>query len=72
MRYVKAKCAEYRQELTYRIYITDCLYYQGENKRLTSRFYDLAFPKKEDKRTGDQIALDVITRLNLKVGNDNE
>lgn len=57
----------YNEELAYRIYITDSLYYEADNKRLTNRFLDLLKRKPVDKRTGDEIASDVITRLGLKL-----
>ncbi len=51
------------------MYISDTLYYQGEQKRLTVRYADIVNPneKAEDTRTGDEIAEDVISRLNLKM-----
>lgn len=58
---------EYHKELAYRIYITDSLFYQSDEKRLTKRFYDIIKPAPVDKRSGDDIALDVIGRLSLKV-----
>lgn len=68
MRYVKAKYKEKQEELAYRIYVTDTLYYQSDNKRLTKRYLDLiSKPQKKDTRTGDEIAVDVINRLGLKV-----
>lgn len=70
MRYVMAKYVEYRQCQAYRIYITDSLFYMGENKRLTKRYAEALQPQKIDNRSGDEIALDVINRLNLKVEED--
>ena len=67
MRYVRAKYIEYMESKAYRIYISDTLYYYTDNKRLQNRYVDLLKPKKVDNRSGDEIALDVITRLNLKV-----
>lgn len=67
MRYVKARHLDAQKELAYRIYITDSLFYQSEEKRLTKRFYDIINPVPIDKRSGDEIALDVIERLSLKV-----
>lgn len=65
---MKAKYVMYQKELAYRIYVSDSLFYQAENKRLTKRYLELiAKPEKEDRRTGDEIARDVIERLNLKV-----
>ena len=70
MRYVLAKTTEERTREAYRIYVTDMLFYQAQDMRLTARYEDLIRPKRTDTRTGDEIALDVITRLGLKVGND--
>lgn len=67
MRYVLAKYKEKQEELAYRIYLTDSLYYQSEGKRLTTRYMDMIKPKPVDNRTGDEIAYDVIKRLGLKV-----
>lgn len=39
----------------------------GDNKRLTVRYEDIINPKPIDTRTGDEIALDVIQKLKLKV-----
>lgn len=50
----------------YRLYVTDSLYYQAENKHLSVRYKDIIQPKKIDTRSGDEIALEVINRLGLK------
>jgi len=56
------------KELAYRIYITDSLYYQADNKRLTTRYAEIiAKPKPADKRSADKIAEDTIKKLGLKV-----
>lgn len=49
------------------MYITDTLYYQGEQKRLTVRYADIVNKKTDhaDERTGDEIAEDIIARLGL-------
>lgn len=52
-------------EMAYRVYVTDCLFYQGQNQRLTSRFVDL-LNRKVDDRDGDEIAIDVIDKLGLR------
>lgn len=62
-----AKYSAMQKELAYRIYITDSLYYHAENKRISKRFYDVINPPAEDNRSGDEIALDVINKLGLKV-----
>jgi len=67
LRYLQAKKKAQEEELAYRVYVSDALFYYPQNKGLTVRYYDLIFPKKEDTRTGDEIALSVISRLGLKV-----
>lgn len=67
MRYVEAKRIEQQETYAYRIYITDSLFYQAQQQRLTSRYVDIIKPQKIDNRSGDEIALDVIERLGLKV-----
>lgn len=67
MRYVRSKYNQYKTDQAYRIYITDSLYANGQGKALTARYYDLIHPKEIDPRSGDEIALDVINRLGLKV-----
>lgn len=39
----------------------------GQNKYLNVHYDDLIHPKPVDTRSGDEIALDVIQRLDLKV-----
>lgn len=51
--------------MAYRIYVTDSLFYQGQNQRLTSRYLDL-LNRKVDNRTGDEIARDVIVGAGLR------
>lgn len=67
MRYVRAKYAEYNEALAYRIYVSDSLYYLNTDKKLVKRYIDIIKPYPQDKRTGDEIAIDVITKLGLKV-----
>lgn len=59
----------YKREELYKMYIADSLYNQGQNKRITVRYTDIAngtLPKK-DERTGDEIVEDFIAKFNLKV-----
>lgn len=70
MRYAISLYKLYQEEVAYRVYVADSLYYQAENKQLTKRYMDIIRPKPVDTRTGDEIALDVITRLGLKVDNE--
>ena len=52
--------------MAYRIYVTDMLFYQAQNQRLTSRYIDILH-KKVDHRDGDEVALDIITRAGLRI-----
>ena len=70
MRYAMATYRQERDDQAYRIYVTDSLYFQGQNKYLNVRFSDLIKPKEVDERTGNEIALDVIRKLNLRFSND--
>lgn len=67
MRYVISKINENEREMAYRIYMTDTLFYYSDNKRLTQRFYDILHPPAVDNRTADEIAIDVIEGMKLKV-----
>lgn len=68
MRYVNAKYDERVQEQAYRIYVTNSLYYMADNKRISRTYNEIIHPKPEDKRTGDEIALDVMQRAGLSFG----
>lgn len=69
MRYVLARLQAEIRDRTYRIYITESIFAHGENKRLTAHYSDMIknVSQKCDNRTGDEIALDVIERLGLRV-----
>lgn len=67
MRYVMTRLQEETKKQAYRIYITESLFAYGENKRLTMRYTDMLKPVHRETRSGDEIALDVISRLGLKV-----
>lgn len=43
------------------------LYWQGHGKTLTVTYEDYRHPKPVDDRTGDEIALDIINKLGLKL-----
>lgn len=59
-----------REEMNYRIYMSDIAmmyinaHIKGEGM---PRFYDIIHPKAEDKRTGREIADDILSRHGLKV-----
>lgn len=69
MRYVRARYDTERREDTYRYYLTDCLYYEGQGRYLTARYADIVsgryVPPKE--MSGDEIAAEVIAKGGLVV-----
>lgn len=60
-------------EEIYKTYITDSFYVivhsLGNGDALPKRYQDIMHPETEDKRTGDEIAADIIKRHGLKVVN---
>lgn len=67
MKYLQAKLNLHIHEKAYRVYVTDSLkIYLG----LSDRYIDLIKPKKQDRRSGDEIAADVIAKLGLKGAHD--
>ena len=61
--------------MAYRIYVTDSLKLQGEQKYYTKRYIEIIRPQKEeivDERTADDIAESIIKCMGLKVGGNNE
>lgn len=75
MRYVTARYNQQRRDLAYRIYLTDGLKSISENlsrvcggSYLNARLVDLIDDNKPiDKRTGDEVAADVIKAAGLKL-----
>lgn len=70
MRYVVSKIASRREELTYRIYITDALQVIGENtasftrgRSIKTRYADILFPAPEETRTAEEIKQHFISKL---------
>ena len=72
MRYVIARIEEHKREMAYRYYITDSMYFMPRNQAPNERFYDLVNSGPPDTRSGDEIAIDIITRAGLVVNNANE
>ena len=68
MRYVEARLSEYDREAAYRIYITKSLQLAPQSKYLVETYEDWLNPKKEDTRSGDEIALEVIQKAGLSFG----
>lgn len=66
MRYAVARFEKEQREMVYRIYITDSLYYQSRNKMLDVRYFDLIH-RKNDNRSGEEIANDLFNRMGLEV-----
>ena len=69
MRYLISRYKQQQREISYRIYVTDALYFIGAGQRPAKRYIDiigLHRSKKEDTRSGDDIAKDVILRADLK------
>lgn len=63
MKYLHAKLNMQICEKAYKVYVTDSLkLYLG----LSDRYLDMIKPKKQDRRSGDEIAEDVIATLGLK------
>lgn len=74
MWYVLSRYRKHRRDLTYRIYVTDCLRMMTENTAkysngtyITGRFADCLKRTKADNRTGDEIAADIIKKAGLVV-----
>lgn len=76
MRYVLARYRKHMRDLTYRIYVTDCLRIITENTAkcsagggtyMTGRYIDSMKRTKVDNRTGTEIAADIIKKAGLVV-----
>lgn len=65
MRYVVARLEQEYRDLAYRIYVTDSL--RGITG-MDTRFSDLIFRNKEEEKSGDEIAAEVIASLGLNIG----
>lgn len=65
MRYVKAKVEEWDREKSYRLYVTRSLQLIPQNQYITTDFADVLSPKKIEKRSGEQIAIDIIKNAGL-------
>lgn len=65
MRYVEARIDENNREEAYRIYVTNCLQNAPQGKYITKSWYDIMNPKKDDGKSAEEIAIDVISRAGL-------
>ena len=52
--------------MAYKIYVCDSLYSQSHNQMLNMRFTEL-LERPVDNRSGDEVALDVITAAGLRI-----
>ena len=66
MRYVEARIDEYQREEAYRIYVTRSLQLAPRGESLVTSYDEILNPKKQDTRTGDEIAIDIISRAGLR------
>lgn len=74
MRYAIARYQSQRRDLAYRIYVADCLRIISENTAkvcggsyITAKLYDIINPKPVEKRTGEEIAADIIKLAGIEV-----
>lgn len=66
MCYLIAQFKQQQKDEAYRIYVTDSMFYQSDNKRLNTRYYDL-INKKVETRSANEIISDVLNKAGLKV-----
>ena len=66
MCYLIARFKQLQIDEAYRIYVTDSMFYQNDNKRLNIRYYDL-INKKIETRSANEIISDVLNKAGLKV-----
>lgn len=66
MRYVKARLEKEQRDEAYRIFVCDSLQLMPQNKYLAKRYSDLIKKDKEPQKSGDEIALDIMSRAGLK------
>lgn len=68
LKYAKSCFVAEQETLAFRIYVTDSLFYQSQEKRLSKRYADIIMINESvDDRSGDEIALDIIARFGLEV-----
>ena len=74
MRYAIARYQSQQRDFAYRIYVTDCLRIVTENTAkmsggsyITAKLSDIINPKPVEKRTGEEIAADIIKRAGIEV-----
>ena len=60
-----AKIEEHDREKAYRLYITKSLQLIPQNRYITMDFADILTPHKVEKRSGEEIAVDIIKGAGL-------
>ena len=65
LRYAISRFKYEQDEMAYRVYVTDSIYYKGHNQMINKRFFDM-LNEKVDNRNGDEIALDVMNKAGLR------
>lgn len=65
MRYAEATMRKELEEEAYRIYVTEVALglLKGSGGDMGARYYDIIHPSKHDERSGEEIALDILSRL---------
>lgn len=63
-----AKFNSHVEDEMFRTYMASILYWQGQGKTLTVTYDEFKHPKPVDNRTGDEIAVDIISKLGLRLG----
>lgn len=72
MRYVNARFEQEDREFAYRIFVTKSLQLIPQQKYLTRNFDDILNKSVLDKRSGDEIAADIITNAGLSFGEQDD
>jgi len=67
---VRAKYTEDDEHMAYRVYVTESLRLQGENKYIQRSWLDIINSKPTDNRSAGEIADDFIRRHELRVGGE--
>lgn len=68
MRYVNARFDDYEREEAYRIYVCTCLQHAPRGESMTKSYFDLVHNKPKVTRSGEEVALDIISRAGLNFG----
>lgn len=67
MRYVEVSLDREINDEAYRIYVTHSLQLNPQGKYITKRYDELIKQSNEPEKSGDEIAIDIITRAGLKL-----